>query len=127
MAQTQDINKKTPYTESQSYVDNLVERCIEQAIRRGNENRFRISPAMKIASVAAAAAIVIAVAVRVMSPAGSMDGAGENELTAQLMSDESNVTYDENNPIDMVLQSISDEDAQSLACISYVDYNDPDL
>ncbi|MBR1543787.1 MAG: hypothetical protein IJ626_02705 [Muribaculaceae bacterium] len=127
MTQLQDINKKMPYTESDLYVDNLVERCTEQAIKQSNERQFRISPVMKIASVAAAAAIVLAVAVRVISPTTSVGDTGESELTAQLMSDENNATYDENNPIDKVLQSISDEDAQSLACISYVDYNDPDL
>ncbi len=128
MAQENKIPRTMPYRESEQYIASLVERCTEQAVNSSKSRRITISPAVRIAAVAAAVAVVLTVALHLMGPTGTDSGttSAPAELTAQVATDDK--TADSNtNAIDRLLQDISDEEAQSLACIYYADYSDADL
>lgn len=128
MAQENKIPRTMPYRESEQYIASLVERCTEQAVNTSKSRRITISPAVRIAAVAAAVAVVLTVALHLMGPTGTDSGttSAPAELTAQVATDDK--TADSNtNAIDRLLQDISDEEAQSLACIYYADYSDVDL
>lgn len=128
MAQENKIPRTMPYRESEQYIASLVERCTEQAVNSSKSRRITISPAVRIAAVAAAVAVVLTVALHLMGPTGTDSGttSAPAELTAQVATDDK--TADPNtNAIDRLLQDISDEEAQSLACIYYADYSDADL
>lgn len=128
MAQENKIPRTMPYRESEQYIASLVERCTEQAVNSSKSRRITISPAVRIAAVAAAVAVVLTVALHLMGPTGTDSGttSAPAELTAQVATDDK--TADSNtNAIDRLLQDISDEEAQSLACIYYADYSDADM
>ena len=128
MAQEKKIPRTMPYRESEQYIASLVERCTEQAVNSSKSRRITISPAVRIAAVAASVAVVLTVALHLMGPTGTDSGttSAPAELTAQVATDDK--TADSNtNAIDRLLQDISDEEAQSLACIYYADYSDADM
>ena len=128
MAQENKIPRTMPYHESEQYIASLVERCTEQAVNSSKSRRITISPAVRIAAVAATVAVVLTVALHLMGPTGTDNGttSAPAELTAQVATDDK--TADSNtNAIDRLLQDISDEEAQSLACIYYADYSDADM
>ena len=128
MAQENKIPRTMPYRESEQYIASLVERCTEQAVNSSKSRRITISPAVRIAAVAATVAVVLTVALHLMGPTGTDSGttSAPAELTAQVATDDK--TADSNtNAIDRLLQDISDEEAQSLACIYYADYSDADM
>lgn len=128
MAQENKIPRTMPYRESEQYIASLVEQCTEQAVNSSKSRRITISPAVRIATVAAAVAVVLTVALHLMGPTGTDSGttSAPAELTAQVATDDK--TADSStNAIDRLLQDISDEEAQSLACIYYADYSDVDL
>ena len=128
MAQENKIPRTMPYRESEQYIASLVERCTEQAVNSSKSRRITISPAVRIAAVAASVAVVLTVALHLMGPTGTDSGttSAPAELTAQVATDDK--TADSNtNAIDRLLQDISDEEAQSLACIYYADYSDADM
>ncbi len=128
MAQENKIPRTMPYRESEQYIASLVERCTEQAVSSSKSRRITISPAVRIAAVAATVAVVLTVALHLMGPTGTDSGttSAQAELTAQVATDDK--TADSSiNAIDRLLQDISDEEAQSLACIYYADYSDADM
>ena len=128
MAQENKIPRTMPYHESEQYIASLVERCTEQAVNSSKSRRITISPAVRIAAVAATVAVVLTVALHLMGPTGTDSGttSAPAELTAQVATDDK--TADSSaNAIDRLLQDISDEEAQSLACIYYADYSDADM
>ena len=90
MAQENKIPRTMPYRESEQYIASLVERCTEQAVNSSKSRRITISPAVRIAAVAAAVAVVLTVALHLMGPTGTDSGttSAPAELTAQVATDD---------------------------------------
>lgn len=94
-----------PFVETDAYVDNLLDRATEHAIRttpaRNKSNRHRWR-AVTAAAVATAAAVVIGFCVEWNAPSA------DNALRQQVAYTASQ------SPLDQYLQSISDEEAQQI-------------
>lgn len=96
-----DIGKKMPYSESQEYLDGLIDRATEQAVKRhavaGGKRRWGVMAA----SAAAVALLLVGIGLSVMN----------NE------SQRPSVTIQPQSPIDEFLGSLTDEEVAQLPYI----------
>ena len=96
-----DIGKKMPYSESQEYLDGLIDRATEQAVKRhvvaGGKRRWGVMAA----SAAAVALLLVGIGLSVMN----------NE------SQRPSVTIQTQSPIDEFLGSLTDEEVAQLPYI----------
>lgn len=96
-----DIGKKMPYSESEEYLDGLIDRTTDQAIKRQAMGRRRRRWGVMLASAAAVALLVISIGLTVIS--------NESQQPA--------VTLQSGGPIDEFLGSLSDEEVAQLPYI----------
>lgn len=110
MKELQNIGKKMPYRESQEYLDELIARTTEQAIRKDPRNAT-VRPLVKYAAAAAIVALLVFAGITLWSPS-------QQPVVAELLTDTIATTTTEiegEGPIDEFLDGISDDDAQLLA------------
>ena len=96
-----EIGKKMPYNESEEYLDNLINRATEQAIKQHAVGRGRHRWTVMAASAAAVALLLISIGVTVMNY--------ESRQNA--------VTLQAEGPIDEFLSSLTDEEVAQLPYI----------
>ena len=96
-----EIGKKMPYNESEEYLDNLIDRATEQAIKQHAVGRGRHRWTVMAASAAAVALLLISIGVTVMNY--------ESRQNA--------VTLQAEGPIDEFLSSLTDEEVAQLPYI----------
>lgn len=96
-----DIGKKMPYTESQEYLDGLIDRTTEQAVKQHVVTRSRRRWGVMVASAAAVALLLVSIGLTVMN----------NE------SQRPDVTLQTQSPIDEFLSSLTDEEVAQLPYI----------
>lgn len=120
-----DIGKNRVFGETEEYVDRIVSQCTEKAIARAKGHRQGLwqRPLYKAISAAAAVLLIVGIGVWLFSAGDDGNVPTTADLTAQLMQDES-WQQDDKNAVDNVLLTMSDDDAQNLVCIEYVDYED---
>ena len=95
-----EIGKKMPYNESEEYLDSLIDRAIEQAIKQHAGDRGSHRWMVMAASAAAVALLLISIGVTVMNY--------ESRQTVTLQSE---------GPIDEFLSSLTDEEVAQLPYI----------
>lgn len=101
MKEFENIQKHLPYTESEDYVNKLIERTTELAIQQ--KPKARVIPLRTyIASAAAAALLLIGIGTFYMN---------DHQATADIAL----AQVDEESPLDEFLGNLSDEEAQLLA------------
>ena len=111
MKELQNIGKKMPYRESQEYLDELIARTTEQAIRQGHRPKATVRPLVKYAVAAAIVALLVFAGITLWSPS-------QQPVVAELLTDTiatSTTEIEGEGPIDEFLDGISDDDAQLLA------------
>lgn len=96
-----DIGKKMPYSESQEYLDGLIDRATEQAVKRHVVARGKRRWGVMAASAAAVALLLVGIGLSVMN----------NE------SQRPSVTIQTQSPIDEFLGSLTDEEVAQLPYI----------
>ncbi len=96
-----DIGKKMPYSESKEYLDGLIDRATEQAIKQHVTAKSRRRWAVTAASAAAVALLVISIGLTVMN--------NDSQRAA--------VTLQTEGPIDEFLGSLTDEEVAQLPYI----------
>ena len=96
-----DIGKKMPYSESQEYLDGLIDRATEQAVKQLVVTRSRRRWGVMVASAAAVALLLVSIGLSVMN----------NE------SQRPDVTLQTQSPIDEFLSSLTDEEVDQLPYI----------
>ncbi len=114
MKKFEDIQKRMPYTESEDYLDQLVQKATEKAILQ------RKQPVAKMRSiytfVASAAAVLLLLTIGITQFRSHDDQmATIQQETSSLMADNGSVSMEDAGPIDEFLNSLSDEEAQMLA------------
>lgn len=93
-----NIGKKLPYSESDEYLDSLLDRVAQHAIRQQYQTRWKKHWALKAASVAAVVILVLGIGLTVMDK-------GNNQSVAIQQAD---------SPIDEFLNSLTDEEVAQL-------------
>lgn len=96
-----EIGKKMPYNESEEYLDSLIDRATEQAIKQHAGDRGSHRWMVMAASAAAVALLLISIGVTVMN----------------YESRQSAVTLQAEGPIDEFLSSLTDEEVAQLPFI----------
>lgn len=96
-----DIGKKMPYSESQEYLDGLIDRATEQAVKRHAVARSKRRWGVMAASAAAVALLLVSIGLSVMN--------NESQRPA--------VTLQTQSPIDEFLGSLTDEEVAQLPYI----------
>ena len=96
-----EIGKQMPYNESEEYLDGLIDRATEQAIKQHAVGRGRYRWTVMTASAAAVAVLLISIGVTVM-----------NDESRQTV-----VTLQSEGPIDEFLSSLTDEEVAQLPYI----------
>lgn len=114
MKKFEDIQKRMPYTESEDYLDQLVQKATENAILQGKQ------PVAKRRSiytfVASAAAVLLLLTIGITQFRSHDDQmATMQQESSSLMADNGSVSMEDAGPIDEFLNSLSDEEAQMLA------------
>lgn len=100
MKQFESIKKRMPYAESDDYLNQLIERSTEEAIRRAAKPKARLSLKRPVVTaIAAAMALLLVVGITQFRP-----------QTEQQVVEASN-----DGPIDEFLNNLTDEEAQFLA------------
>ena len=110
MKELQNIGKKMPYRESQEYLDELIARTTEQAIRN-QSSKLKAQSSKFYAVAAAIVALLVFAGITLWSPS-------QQPVVAELLTDTIATTTTEiegEGPIDEFLDGISDDDAQLLA------------
>lgn len=92
-----NIGKRLPYDESESYLDDLIDRVTEHAIMQQNLAKRKRRWSMMVVSVAASAALIIGITLLHKQPTSN-----------------ASVTLTGKGPIDEFLNSLSDEEAAQL-------------
>ena len=105
MKEFEHIGKKMPYQESPEYLNQLIERTTETAIRQSQRPKAVVRPLLRSVAAAAVAVLLVFVGVSVWSPTA------EQQVVQSEMA----------SPVDDFLNSISDEEVQLLA---YYDIDD---
>lgn len=96
-----DIGKKMPYNESEEYLDGLIDRATDQAIKQHIVARGKRRWGVMAASAAAVALLLVSIGLTVMN----------NE------SQRPDVTLQTQSPIDEFLSSLTDEEVAQLPYI----------
>ena len=96
-----DIGKKMPYSESEEYLDGLIDRATEQAVKQHVVARGKRRRGVMAASAAAVALLLVSIGLTVMN----------NE------SQRPDVTLQTQSPIDEFLSSLTDEEVAQLPYI----------
>ena len=116
MKQFDEIKKQMPYIERKEYLDQLIQRATDNAIRqhqttgRSGQRTATISILRPLMAVAAVALVLIAIGITTFrSP--SVNVAQSQQEQAELMA----VNDQENGPIDDFLNTLTDDEAQLLA------------
>lgn len=94
----ENIGRKLPYSESDEYLDSLLDRVAQHAIRQQYQTRWKKHWALKVASVAAVVILVLGIGLTVMDK-------GNNQSVAIQQVD---------SPIDEFLNSLTDEEVAQL-------------
>lgn len=117
MKQFDDIQKRMPYSESEDYLNRLIEQSTEQAIQQSAQPKARVRYLRPlIVSAAAAVALLLVVAITQWRPAS--DPLAEAELpqdTIALAADNTLMANASDGPIDEFLNALSDDEAQLLS------------
>ncbi len=98
MKDFQDIEKKMPFVESKDYINDLISKSTDIAIRQGGKSK-RVSARMWIASAAASVVILAGIGITYFHSATSATTTAENT----------------SGPIDHFLNNITDEEVQMIA------------
>lgn len=105
MKEFETIGKKMPYQESSEYLNQLIERTTETAIRQSQRPKDVMRPLLRYVAAAAVVALFVFVGFSLWSPTMEQQVA-QSEMSS---------------PVDDFLNNISDEDVQLLA---YYDIDD---
>ncbi|MBP3839279.1 MAG: hypothetical protein ILA04_09165 [Prevotella sp.] len=98
MKEMEQFNKKMPYVEHEEYLEQLVERCTENALRRTARKAAR-TKVIRLAIASAAAAIVLLV----------------GGLVVYNQQPDAMAFAEKEDPIDFFLNNLTDEEAQYLS------------
>ncbi len=114
MKQFEDIQKKMPYAESEDYLDRLVQKATEEAIRKGKQPATKMRSIYTVVATAAAVLLLFTVGITQFRSHDDQIATIQQE-TSTLIADNSSVSTEEPGPIDEFLNNLSDEEAQLLA------------
>ncbi len=120
MKEFDDIEKRMPYDEKDEYIDQLVERATEKAIKEGEKSFLQrvLEPKVRplYAGVAAAAVVLLLFTVGITQLRTHEDQVAILQQESEvLMADSSTESADVAGPIDEFLNGLSDEEIQMLA------------
>ncbi len=120
MKEFEDIQKRMPYNESEDYLDQLVERATDKAIREGRKSYFQkiLTPNVRplYAGVAAAATVLLLVTIGITQVRTQDEQLAITEQeSVSLMADNKTTSAEDAGPIDEFLNGLSDEEVQMLA------------
>ena len=104
MKEFENIGKKMPYQESPEYLNQLIERTTETAIRQSQRPQCKVRPLLRYVAAAAVAVLLIFAGISIWYPATEQQPLAQTE-----------------SPVDDFLNNISDEEVQLLA---YYDIDD---
>ncbi len=113
MKEFENIQKRMPYSESEEYLDKLVEKATEKAIRQGKTTKPQIRR-IYIVMAAAAVLLLLTIGVTQFHTQEEQLAMVQQESTS-LMADNSTTTAEDPGPIDDFLNGLSDEEVQMLA------------
>ena len=96
----ENLGKKLPYRESDEYLDTLLDRVAENAVRRQDRTHGKKHWGLMLTSAAAVALLVLGIGLTVLN-----NGRSQHVLVQQTDS-----------PIDEFLNSLTDEEVAQLPC-----------
>jgi len=114
MKEFENIQKRMPYSESEEYLDKLVEKATEKAIRQGKTTKPQIRRIYTVMAAAAAVLLLMTIGVMQFHTHEEQLAMVQQESTS-LMADNSTTTAEDPGPIDDFLNGLSDEEVQMLA------------
>ena len=116
MKQFEDIKKQMPYSESQNYLDRLIEQSTEKAISQGRKPKAKVFSLRPVVTAAAAAIVLLLVVgiTQFRNQSDSLADAQSAEDTLALAADSHLLADATTGPIDDFLNSLTDDEAQLL-------------